>query len=73
MVVVLTPDITTQLNELVVDGQIQPYVFFAFSEEDYLEFAKWLDGLIKHDQQLMEIIEYYRSIDDLSKPKEPSP
>ena len=64
---VLTPDTTKALNEEVEAGEIQPYVYFGFSHQDYLTMAQWQQDVLRYVRQLGEVVSYYPPDKDIGK------
>jgi len=55
-VIVITPGVIKQMQD---DG-VEDYVYFGFTENDYLSFAEWLQNLLRYIKQQGAIIDYYR-------------
>jgi len=72
---VITPDITNKMNADVATGNKMPYVYFGFSESDYLKYAIWQETVLSYIIQQNAIIDYYKDIlnknnINLDEPKE---
>lgn len=59
---VLTPEITQRMNDEIATGQKPAYVYFAFSDNDYLTMSQWLESLLLYIRQQNAILEYYENI-----------
>ena len=60
-VTILTPGVTAQMNDALADGKTIPYVYFAFSEADYISFSQWLQDVLRFIKQQNAVIEFYQS------------
>jgi hypothetical protein len=49
-----------EMNRAVGAGEADPYVYFAFTDEDYLNMAKWLQDLLRYTEQTSTLLDYYR-------------
>jgi len=54
-ITVITPGQTAKWND---EGM--PYVYYGFSEADYLTFASWLQDVLRFVKQQREVLYYYR-------------
>lgn len=59
---VLTPEITQSMNDAVASGTERPYVFYGFSENDYLSMAQWIETVLLYIKQQNAILEYYENV-----------
>ena len=59
---VLTPEITQKMNDAVVNGDERPYVYYGFSENDYLTMAQWVETVLLYIKQQNAILEYYENV-----------
>ena len=57
---VLTPESTKRLNELVEAGELDPYVYFAMSEQDWLSMGQFMQDNDAWIKQMVRIVDYYR-------------
>jgi hypothetical protein len=61
---VITPEVAANLNAQVQLGNIDKFVFFAYSEKDYLTFSQWLQKILSFIKDQNAIIEAYeRDVD----------
>lgn len=56
---VLTPAITNDMNRQVSEGKAPPYVYFSFSDGDYLRFAVWQQQILSYIKQQNALLDYY--------------
>lgn len=57
--VVITPERTQKWNEQIEAGDKAPYAFFGYSEDQYLDFAKWLQDVLRFIRSQNSVIEAY--------------
>ena len=57
---VLTPESTKRLNELVEANELDPYAYFAMSEQDWLSMGQFMQDNDAWIKQMVRIVDYYR-------------
>lgn len=58
---VLTPNVMEEINKSLDDGDIDQYVYYAFTPEAYLDFSIWLENVLAYIKKQNEIIQYYEN------------
>ena len=59
---VLTPTITQSMNDQISEGKMPPYVYFGFTENDYLTMSQWIQSVLLYIRQQNAILDYHESI-----------
>lgn len=57
---VLTPDVTEEMNSKVARGEILPYTYFSYSEQDYISFGQWIQDALRYIREQNRLLKYYR-------------
>ena len=56
---VITPEIASKWADEIKNGKRQPYVFFAYDEQNYITLSGWLQNILRYVKSQNAVIKAY--------------